>query len=844
MKTMTTWTNFATGAGAATTTWNYDPYRGFLTNKAYADGKGPTYAYTPAGRLRSRTWARGILTLYAYNNAGELSGVSYSDHTAAVTYGCDRLGRQTTVSQGQAVTVRAYNIAGQLLSESYTGGPLDGLSVTNGYDSLLRRTALTLNSQLSTLNSVAYGYDPASRLQTVADANNNSATYTYLANSALLDSIVFQQAGTTRMTTTKQHDYLNRLQSVSSSSSLGFSYSYNSANQRTAMTNADGSYWVYEFDGLGQVTSGKNHWADGTPVAGQQFEYGFDDIGNRQTTGAGADALGGNLRHASYAANALNQYTSRTVPGALDVIGAASSNATVTVNKEATYRKGEYFRAELPVNNATGAVWQALETVGAVRGTSTNNPDVVSTLGGGNFLPQTPEAFVFDLDGTLTSDGRWTYGWDAENRLVRLVTRTNAGPQILIRFEYDWQGRRTHKQAWPNRNGSGNPTNDVTFVYDGWNLVAELNATNNAVIRSYLWGNDLSGTMQGAGGVGGLLFIGDVASTNGYYAPAYDGNGNVSALVNAADGTVAAQYEYGPFGEVLRATGLMAKANPFRFSTKYQDDETDLLYYGYRYYNASTGRWLSRDPAQEGGGANLYGFCGNNPSDCFDVLGLEWKVKRNSNNARGIAWATSDSDTFDALATKIHLDTKDYKTWAQTTDPKPSACKIYGIPNTVFIDIGPRYRNDQPWYVRWSFKISLTQTFLRQLAERSGDLYEQNGFKVVRTESASGTDIRNHLGSPDIYAYFFAGHGGDGAINSTEDDAVFPGRYTRYGIQFMGLLACGSALDNTGTTMNIYPSNVARRGVFYGSIDNYTAILAIIIGAGDFIWISTPGTNE
>ena len=46
--------------------------------------------------------------------------------------------------------------------------------------------------------------------------------------------------------------------------------------------------------------------------------------------------------------------------------------------------------------------------------------------------------------------------------------------------------------------------------------------------------------------------------------------------------------EYGPFGEVLRATGPMAKANLFRFSTKYQDDETDLLYYGYGYYNAST----------------------------------------------------------------------------------------------------------------------------------------------------------------------------------------------------------------------------------------------------------------
>ena len=60
----------------------------------------------------------------------------------------------------------------------------------------------------------------------------------------------------------------------------------------------------------------------------------------------------------------------------------------------------------------------------------------------------------------------------------------------------------------------------------------------------------------------------------------------------------------GPFGEVIRATGPMAKLNPFRFSTKYQDDESDLVYYGYRYYNASTGRWLSRDPIDEQGGLN------------------------------------------------------------------------------------------------------------------------------------------------------------------------------------------------------------------------------------------------
>jgi RHS repeat-associated protein len=78
-----------------------------------------------------------------------------------------------------------------------------------------------------------------------------------------------------------------------------------------------------------------------------------------------------------------------------------------------------------------------------------------------------------------------------------------------------------------------------------------------------------------------------------------------------------------PFGEVIRATGPMAKLNPFRFSTKYQDDETDFLYYGYRYYNPSTGRWIGRDPSEENGGPNLYVFAANNPINDIDILGLD-----------------------------------------------------------------------------------------------------------------------------------------------------------------------------------------------------------------------------
>jgi RHS repeat-associated protein len=125
----------------------------------------------------------------------------------------------------------------------------------------------------------------------------------------------------------------------------------------------------------------------------------------------------------------------------------------------------------------------------------------------------------------------------------------------------------------------------------------------------------------GAGGIGGLLEIND--AVNGVHFVGYDGNGNVALLAKASDGSISGRYEYGPFGEVLRATGPVAKANPFRFSTKYQDDETDLVYYGRRYYNASTGRWISRDPKGHKGGVNLFAYVLNAPTYHVDPLGLE-----------------------------------------------------------------------------------------------------------------------------------------------------------------------------------------------------------------------------
>ena len=69
-------------------------------------------------------------------------------------------------------------------------------------------------------------------------------------------------------------------------------------------------------------------------------------------------------------------------------------------------------------------------------------------------------------------------------------------------------------------------------------------------------------------------------------------------------------------------TGDERLRNPFRFSSKYTDDETDLVYYGYRYYSPAMGRWMSRDPIGERGGGNLSLFVGNDAIGGTDLLGL------------------------------------------------------------------------------------------------------------------------------------------------------------------------------------------------------------------------------
>lgn len=627
------------------TIWTYDSQRGWLTGKTDADNKTVGYTYTAAGRLQTRTWARGITTSYGYNAAGDLNSINYSDSTPGITLTHDEQGRLIEAVDATGARTLTHNAAGQLASETVNGGLADGLGLEIGYDALLRRSNSIAKRGGTTLVSTGYSYDSASRL---AGVNNGtrSASYSYLANSSLVGQIAFNQGGGTAMTTTKTYDNLDRLSSISSvpasGSPVSYGYQYNAAGFRDQITLAGGDYWDIGYNTRGEVTSGARKQSGGTPLNGYQFGYAFDAMGNRETATV-------NGRAATYSPNSLNQYEERTVPGYVNVVGSANASTTVTVNGQSATRQGTAYHRELNVTNTVNAVYLSTEVVGTLGSETAEREGKV-------FVPRTPEEFVHDDDGNLLSDGRWNYTWDGENRLIGMETTSAAGaagaPKQKLSFSYDYMGRRSSKKVekWSGTAYVHHHTR--LFIYDGWNLVAEVLA-NGPRVRTYVWGNDLSGSPEGAGGVGGLLLVNQYPESRSY-SVGFDGNGNVTALFDMADsGEMAAYYEYGPFGESLVVTGLYAEVNPMRWSTKYQDRESGLAYYGFRFYNPETGRWLNRDPIEERGGINLYGMVSNDPINKIDPFGLSEitiSVSRTTyptQESTGVPLATIGSFTMD-----------------------------------------------------------------------------------------------------------------------------------------------------------------------------------------------------
>ena len=162
----------------------------------------------------------------------------------------------------------------------------------------------------------------------------------------------------------------------------------------------------------------------------------------------------------------------------------------------------------------------------------------------------------------------------------------------------------------------------------------------------YTRGVDLSGSLEGAGGIGGLLARSSGYSSGNWTSHAYhhaDGNGNITCLIDTNQ-SVVASYRYDPFGNTISQSGSLADDNTYRFSSKEIHTNSLMYYYGYRFYDPNLQRWINRDPLGGWGaiivttargysmalpnwdyleGPNLYTYVFNSPPSYVDNNG-EW----------------------------------------------------------------------------------------------------------------------------------------------------------------------------------------------------------------------------
>ncbi len=381
-------------------------------------------------------------------------------------------------------------------------------------------------------------------------------------------------------------------------------YTYNQGFYRTNATRTDASHISYSYDNIGQLVKATAYdtTGTGTPRLNEAFGYGYDTADNliSRTNGVLTE---------TFTPDNLNQLGSISRSGSMTVAGLL--NLSPQANS-------------LLVNGVGAAVYNDLTfaTTNGVTLANGNNTFTASLRNsGGQALTNAPTlnlpasvSLYYDYDGNLTNDGLRYFEYDDADR-VTAVTVSNAW---RCEYTYDglWRRRMTKQYGW-NGSSWGSPSNEIHYVYEGMLPIQERNSANTPMV-SYTRGIDLSGALQSAGGIAGLLARTDTNGAAFYHA---DGNGNITALINSA-GTRKAAYLYDPFGNTVAMSGLLAGPNTQRFSSKEVDTLTGQYSFTYRIYEPNLQRWDNRDPLGLAGGINLHRFVGNSPPNYVDPLGF------------------------------------------------------------------------------------------------------------------------------------------------------------------------------------------------------------------------------
>ncbi len=265
--------------------------------------------------------------------------------------------------------------------------------------------------------------------------------------------------------------------------------------------------------------------------------------------------------------------------------------------------------------------------------TETRTHNDVNALTGRTIGEGDPISLSYDAAGNVTQDGDSNgdhkYTWDYRNRLIEVEEKQSGNWNTVGEYKYDAQNRRVLKVV--TNKGSLNGT--TRFLWGGvsdWQCLEERDSSGDLVARfTYSPGYIDAVAVQERD----LNSDDDFADAN---EVVYYHSSTLSTVYVLSDsgGSVIERYEYDGYGAVTvldadhsdDADGISDVENPYLFTGRRLDLESDLMQYRNRYYAPTLGRFISRDPVGYEGGYGLYAYVSSRPTKATDVLGKQWSV--------------------------------------------------------------------------------------------------------------------------------------------------------------------------------------------------------------------------
>ncbi|WP_236905562.1 RHS repeat-associated core domain-containing protein [Collimonas arenae] len=580
-----------------TTVLNYDT-QGNLSQIKDPNNNSVKYSYNGVGQITQITNPLGKNTTLGYDGY-DLAQVTdplartssvLTDGLGRPQSSTDPLGNRTrydinALDQTTAITDPLNRATGMLYDENGNGTQVTDAKGNQHQFNFDKRNAIF--SVINPLNKAeSYVYDNKHNLIQKTDRNNQVTQYGYDGLDRL-HKITYADNSTVVI----NYDQGNRVIQLVDSLNGTISRTYDDLDRMTSITTAKGTVsYTYYANGLRKTMA-----VGGQPILSYTYDNGDRLIRIDQAAGPANNNVAQSIR---FNYDAANRRTQTVLANGITVnysYDDASQLIAITYQKPDNSVIGDlsYSYDAAGRRIATGGSFARTTLPDDMPGASFDATNRLTALG--------PQSLSYDANGNLISDGNQSYIWNARNQLVQI--KSNAGT-VIANFSYDALGRRQTKSIGGI---------DTGYVYDGINVVQELNATNvdNSlpvnVRASYISGgvDEVFAQLMGSGAS---------ASINSYLS---DVQGSTLRLADAT-GNKVVDYTYDPYGNT---TADAIVNNPFQYTGR-ENDNNGLYYYRARYYSPAVGRFISSDPIGLAGGINTYTYVGGNPVDFSDPLGL------------------------------------------------------------------------------------------------------------------------------------------------------------------------------------------------------------------------------